>query len=235
MLIHPTNKNILAFSTTRDCKIEVPVSAPLFVPSHQVHGTVTKVIDEEFLELSPLEQALLLDGVDALCTNIPDICIAVKTADCIPVLIYDDTLHVVSAVHAGWKGTVQRIVERNIDVLVQTYGCSTANLHAIIGPGISLQSFEIGDEVYERFNEAGFPMEKIAQRFPARLPNSDVKEKWHVDLFECNRLQLIDKDIDSSNIHVANIDTFTNEAFFSARRMKECTGRIINGIICNQS
>lgn len=235
MLIHPTNNNILAFSTTRDCKLEVPVSAPLFVPSHQVHGTVTKVIDEEFMKLSPLEQVLMLDGVDALCTNIPGICIAVKTADCIPVLIYDEERCVVSAVHAGWKGTVQRIVEQNIDVLMQTYGCRAADLHAIVGPGISLQSFEVGDEVYERFGEAGFPMDKIARRFPARIQTDAVKDKWHIDLFECNRLQLMDKGVLSSNIHVADIDTFTDESFFSARRMKECTGRIINGIICNPS
>lgn len=170
----------------------------------------------------------MLDGVDALCTNIPGICIAVKTADCIPVLIYDDVLNVISAVHAGWKGTVQRIVEKNIGVLIENYGCNAANLHAIIGPGISLQSFEIGDEVYERFHKAGFPMEKLSKRFPAK----DVAlEKWHINLFECNRLQLIIQGLLPQNIHVANIDTFTNENFFSARRMKDCTGRIINGII----
>lgn len=230
MIVHPTNSGFLAFSTTLDNKIEVPVNAPLVLPSHQVHKTVTKVIDNAFLALTPLEQTLLLDGVDALCTDVPGLCIGVKTADCIPVLLYDSNKKVVSAVHAGWKGTVQRIVEKNIDVLVSTYDCCPQDLHAIIGPGISMDSFEVGDEVYEQFRNAGFDMERIAMKYPTTTPETGIKEKWHIDLWNCNRLQLINKGVLDCNIHIANIDTLTSLNFYSARRMKDCVGRIINGI-----
>ena len=59
------------------------------------------IIDEDFLRMNPLQQALALDGVDALSTSLNDVCICVRTADCIPILLWDDTTHVVSAVHAG--------------------------------------------------------------------------------------------------------------------------------------
>ena len=259
MLIHPTtNSHILAFSTTRDCIIDVPVNAPLLMPTHQVHGTKTMVIDTTFLSLSPLEQALQLHGVDALCTDIPCICIAVKTADCIPILLYTDDASVISAVHAGWKGTLQRIVEHNIDLLTRHYGIQPHQLHAVIGPGISLKSFEVGDEVYEQFQAAHFPMNQIARKYPsssrqesspsllgkagARLQTSQPHDlttsqphaKWHIDLWEANRLQLLGMGLKDGNIHVAGIDTMTTENFYSARRMKLCDGRIINGIMIKE-
>ncbi|MBQ9640779.1 MAG: laccase domain-containing protein [Bacteroidaceae bacterium] len=221
MLIHPTPNSLLAFSTTTDGQLEEPVTAPLLLPSHQVHGTSTYVIDQDFLQLTPLEQTLRLHAIDALCTDVPGICIGVKTADCIPILLYNESCTVVSAVHAGWKGTVQRIVEANICVLQNQYHTEPQQLHAIIGPGISLQSFEVGDEVYEQFQQAGFPMQQIAKRYA----------KWHIDLWEANRLQLLSKGLLPQNIHTCGIDTMTNERFFSARRLKNCPGRIINGIL----
>jgi len=227
MWIHPTPSSILAFSTTIDGRLERPVTAPLLLPSHQVHGTETFVIDDHFLSLTPLEQVQLLHGVDALCTNVPGICIGVKTADCIPLLLYNNECTVISAVHAGWKGTVRRIVEHNIDVLTRHYDTQPRQLHAIIGPGISLGSFEVGDEVYAQFQAAAFPMERIARRYPS----AQQTEKWHIDLWEANRLQLIGKGLAPENIHICGIDTLTSPNFYSARRMKDCPGRIINGIL----
>ena len=252
MLIHPTTSSILAFSTTCDCVIDESVDVPLLMPTHQVHGTQTAVIDSAFLGQSPLMQALKLHAVDALCTDIPGLCIAVKTADCIPVLLYNDEATVISAVHAGWKGTLKRIAESNIDLLVNHYGIEPRRLHAIIGPGISLDSFEVGDEVYDLFRAAGFPMDRIAQRFPtdrtAQRPNGlppnravkdlfvvhsirEAETRWHIDLWEANRLQLLGKGLKAENIHVAGVDTMTSTNFYSARRMRECPGRIINGIL----
>ncbi len=198
------------------------------MPHHQIHETETVVVDEAFLRKNPLEQALALDGVDALTTHLPNVCVAIKTADCIPVLLWSDETPVVSAVHAGWKGTLKRIVECHIDVLRSVYGIHPEHLHAIIGPGIGLESFEVGDEVYDLFAQAGFPMETLAKRYPdSRNPQA---EKWHINLWECNRLQLIEKGVNPENIHVSGIDTYTNyDRFFSARRHFD--GRIINGIM----
>lgn len=227
MHIYSTPEHITAFSTTREGDVVVDIPR-LIMPHHQVHGTTTVIVNEEFLAKNPLEQALQMDGVDALSTDLSNICIAVKTADCVPVLLWDETAHVISAVHAGWKGTLQRIVEANIDVLISTYGINPANLHAIIGPCIGPESFEVGDEVYDLFAQHGFPMDILAKRYPdSRNPEA---EKWHIDLWECNRGQLLSKGVKPENIHVSGIDTFTNyDRFFSARR--KFNGRIINGIM----
>lgn len=227
MHIYSTPTHITAFSTTRDGGVSIEIPR-LLMPLHQTHETTTVTIDEAFLSQNPLEQALALDGVDALCTHLPNICICVRTADCIPILLWDDQAHIISAVHAGWKGTQKRIVEANIEVLKTLYGTQAENLHAIIGPGIGPDSFEIGDEVYNLFAQTKFPMDKLARRYPdSRNPQA---EKWHIDLWECNRLQLIEKGVHPQNIHVSGIDTYTNyDRFFSARR--NFNGRIINGIM----
>lgn len=232
MLLYNTTKEITAFSTTREGGVSVSGIKHLVAPQHQVHGVRTLIADEAFLEKNEVEQQLLSFGCDAVCTNVPGICVAVKTADCIPVLIYDARHKVVSAVHAGWRGTVQRIVEVNLDLLAETYGTRAEDCHAIIGPGISLESFEIGDEVYEEFRAAGFPMEEIAKRFPAKPEG----EKWHIDLWEANRLQLLSKGVKAENIQVAGVDTFTHsDMFFSARKLGLKAGRIFNGIMVRES
>ena len=94
------------------------------------------------------------EDTDAVITSQPGLCVCVKTADCIPVLLYDDQERQVAAVHAGWRGTVAHIAAQTAS-LMNPQG---KHLHAIIGPGISLAQFEVGDEVYETFRQAGFPM-----------------------------------------------------------------------------
>ena len=108
------------------------------------------------------------------------------------------------------------------------YHCQTSDIKAIIAPGISIDSFEVGDEVYEAFAQAGFPMEKIAKRYPS----TDGNEKWHINLWEANRLQMIDHGIKEENISIAGICTYKqHKDFFSARRLGINSGRIFTGII----
>ena len=195
---------------------------------HQTHGSKTIVVDKEFLALTPQEQKEKLEGIDAIVTDIPQTCIGVSTADCIPVLLYDSRKSAVAAIHAGWRGTVACIAERCIDAMVKHYCSNPADIKAVIAPGISIEAFEIGDEVYDRFAECGFPMENIAARYPTATGGT----KWHIDLWEANRLQLIDKGLNEENIHISGICTYSlHSEFFSARRLGIKSGRIFNGIM----
>lgn len=165
------------------------------------------------------------DDTDAVFTDVPGLCLAVKTADCVPVLLYDRKLRSVAAIHAGWKGTVQYIVEKTI-LAMGSDGC---DLSAIIGPSISLASFEVGEEVYDRFRSEGFPMERIARRWPPAFGmQSGALGKWHIDLWDANRWIL--EQCGVSAIHTAGIDTFTSELYYSARRETINTGRNYNWI-----
>ena len=184
------------------------------VMPHQVHDCVVRRID------GPQQETL--EGVDAVMTNVPKLCIGVSTADCIPVLLYDPVHRAVSAVHAGWRGTVLRIVEKAVEAMHESYGTEVVDLQAVVGPGISLDSFEVGDEVYEQFQVAGFEMEAISRR----------DEKWHINLPECNRLQLVESGVLPSHIQMTNICTFQAcDRFFSARRLGIQSGRIFTGIL----
>ena len=189
---------------------------------HQVHLTEVVKVDEAFLRLSADERQQRFEGVDALMTDVGRVCIGVSTADCIPVLLYDPVHHAVCAIHAGWRGTVQRIVEAAVDKMTKAYGSQPQDLKVQIGPGISLDSFEVGDEVYEAFVEAGFEMPRISRR----------DAKWHIDLPLCNRLQLEGMGVPSHQVSVAPDCTFKQpETWFSARRLGIQSGRIFTGIM----
>ena len=184
------------------------------VMPHQVHDCVVRRIDGP--------QQGVIEGVDAVMTDVPQLCIGVSTADCIPVLLYDSIHRAVSAVHAGWRGAVLRIVQKAVEAMHDTYGTAPADLQAVIGPGISLDSFEVGDEVYDQFLSAGFDMQPISRR----------DAKWHIDLPMCNRLQLMEAGIPSNNIQMTNICTYQQyDRYFSARRLGIQSGRIYTGIL----
>lgn len=211
---------------TRLCRALGITSSQLVLP-HQTHSTHVLDINPAFLQASAEEQTQLLEDIDAVITQQEQLCICVSTADCIPVLLQDPVRKVVAAIHAGWRGTCARIVEHTIQVMQATYGCNPSDLKAVIGPGISLDSFEIGDEVYQAFQEGGFPMDAIAKRYPAATGT-----KWHIDLWECNRLQLLGMGVCESQIEVSGICTYKeHEQYFSARRLGIKSGRILTGIM----
>lgn len=201
---------------------------------HQVHGKVVRTITKDFFLLSEAERLEMLEGVDAVMTNVTNACLGVSTADCIPIIIYDAEHHAACAVHAGWRGTVQRIVQAGVEAMTAAYGSNPQKLCAVIGPGISLESFEVGDEVYEAFADAGFDMQRMARRFPPLTTQRSpvTKQKYHIDLWECNRQQLLDCGLSAEHIQVAGICTFQHcDDFFSARRLGISSGRIFTAFV----
>lgn len=209
-----TNRNAL-------CQ-ELGIDMQHLIMPHQTHGTEIRQIAEDFLTLPENVKSMILEGVDAVMTNVKGICIGVSTADCIPILLYAPSQNVICAIHAGWRGTVAKIVTKAIAALVMHYHVNPNELKAIIGPGISLDSFEVGDEVYEQFAAANFNMEAISQR----------KEKWHIDLPACNRIQMEEMGVKTGNIIVSDICTMKNsDEYFSARKLGIESGRIFTGIL----
>lgn len=196
------------------------------VMPHQVHLTKTALIDAAILKRTAAERQQLLDGYDALMTDVAGVCIGVSTADCIPLLLYDSEHHAVCAVHAGWRGTVARIAEQSVAAMSEAYGTCPSQLRAQIGPGISLSSFEVGDEVYEAFAEAGFDMSAISRR----------EAKWHIDLPECNRQQLLSVGVPAQAVSLSGVCTYQQpDRYFSARRLGIRSGRIFTGIMLREN
>lgn len=239
MLKYNLSENVTAFTTTkrygRDkeaiCEA-LGVPAGRFARPHQVHGCVVRQLTEaDFSTPALLEPySEIMEGVDAVIYDVREACIGISTADCIPVLCYDPEHHCAAAIHAGWRGTVQRIVSKAVGEMERVYGSNPALLRCAIGPGIEMESFEVGDEVYQAFADAQFDMTDIARRYPARNV-TDTPMKWHLDIKFCNKQQLMLAGVPEENIEMCSIDTMTDERFYSARREGAATGRILSGIV----
>ncbi|HSU65252.1 MAG TPA: peptidoglycan editing factor PgeF, partial [Tepidisphaeraceae bacterium] len=148
----------------------------------------------------------ILAEADALLEDTPGAVVAVKTADCIPVLLVDERHRAVAAVHAGWRGTVAGIVTRAAGAMRARFGTAPADLHAAIGPGIGKCCYEVGPEVAVHFGEQG---------------------RAHIDLPDANRRQLLDAGIPAGRIYSAGLCTRCRSSeFHSYRRDHDAAGRL---------
>ncbi|MCR4994679.1 MAG: peptidoglycan editing factor PgeF [Bacteroidales bacterium] len=129
----------------------------------QVHGTAIAEVTASNLDAP-------FDGIDALVTTLPNTCIGVSTADCVPLLFHDPASGAIAAVHAGWRGTVARIASHTLLYMTAHFGTNPADLRVHIGPSIGPDAFEVGDEVYAAFSAAHFPMSDIAFQRPPLHP-----------------------------------------------------------------
>lgn len=196
----------------------------LYYP-HQVHGKDILVVDEAFTALPHAEQLAALDGVDAIITHVPGIAIAVTTADCVPVVLYDAEHHAVAAIHAGWRGTVQEIVRHTIDRMKQLYGTDSAHLQAGIAPCIGVEAYEVGNEVVDALRSAGFDINYITIR-------NRSTGKMHIDLAAANADLLLRCGVELDHIEVCGICTYRNSRdFYSVRAIGSETGRFLTGVM----
>jgi polyphenol oxidase len=181
---------------------------------------------------------------DGLITATPGLLIAIQTADCIPVIIVDTKRHAVGVFHAGWRGTVKRIVEKGVGEMVRCFGSNPRDMKAAIGPGISGCCYEVGEEVCTKF-ESQFAYasslfrevkesDPVREKYPllfltARAPgHSELPKKIFLDLIEANRQQLIAAGVPKKNIESSQLCTNCHpELLFSYRAEKGKTGRMM--------
>ena len=175
----------------------------------QVHGAEIWVVDEK----SALQRGVF--EADAVVTNRRDLPIAVRTADCLPVLIFSPQKMAVAAVHAGWKSTRQRIARTTVATLHSLFGADPRGLKVVLGPCIRRDSYRVGEEFRDLFPE-------------------DVRERnggLCFDLAGANQRQLLAAGVLEENIYDCGLDTFTRPQLHSFRRDGEQAGRMINVIV----
>ena len=171
----------------------------------QVHGT--RVLDVP-PDVAP--EALAAEEADALVSTRPGRAVAVRTADCVPLLLADASGRVAAAVHAGWRGTAAGIAAAVVAHLERVHGVSAERLRAAIGPSIRVESFEVGEEV--------------AAAFPDWAVRRDLGPRPHVDLVEANRRALRAAGVPV--VDVVGGDTFAEPGrYFSYRRDGPAAGR----------
>ena len=183
----------------------------------QVHGCDVRSIAEP--EPTP--------ECDAVVTDRPGLGLIVHTADCVPMLMWAETVNAVSAVHAGWRGTLARVGKMAVEKLVSDKGASPEELHVAIGPAIRACCFEVGDEVVEAFVAGGRDKQSISRPGP--------RQRRHVDLIEDNRRQLMAAGVREERIYDSGCCTVCeNERFYSYRKEGKGVGRLM-GVIAIKS
>jgi YfiH family protein len=212
------------------------------VSLRQIHSDLIHCVDRMRADRMP-EQPLAGDG---LITDTPGLVLAVQTADCLPVVLVDRKRRAVGVFHAGWRGTVQRIVEKGVGEMRKHFGSDPRNLVAAIGPGVHGCCYEVGEEVRIRF-EAQFAYgsslfrevkesDPVREKYPllfltARAPgHGELPVKLFLDLVEANRRQLLDAGVLAKNIDAtAPCTACHTELLFSYRAEKGVTGRMMAG------
>ncbi len=181
---------------------------------------------------------------DGLITKTSGLLLAIKTADCVPVLIADSKRRVVGAFHAGWRGTVARIVEKGVGEMRRQFGSLPRDLRVAIGPCIRRCCYSVGAEVRAEFEsqfsfaddvfEEVFDSNAIHVKYPLLFLNKrapghgDLGPEIHLDLVEANRRQLLDVGVREANISVIEGCTACDtKRFFSHRGEFGKTGRMM--------
>lgn len=145
---------------------------------------------------------------DGLVTDKDNIGLMIKFADCSPIVIYDPVLKVQSILHSGWRGTVKKISKKAIDLMVNDFGSSKENLLAYIGPSIDIDSYEVGQEVYDAFSDF-----KSRDEFFYKKGS-----KYHLSMVDANLSLLLEEGINPKKIEVCRTSTYTSKEFHSSRR-----------------
>ena len=184
---------------------------------------------------------------DGLITATPGLLLAVQTADCLPVILVDAKRRAVGVFHAGWRGTVKRIVEKGVGEMLRWFGSRPRDLRAAIGPGIQGCCYEVGEEVRTKF-ESQFAYtaslfrevkesDPVREKYPllflnARAPgHGELPKKIYLDLVEANRRQLLAAGLPAKNIEASPLCTACHpDLLFSYRAEKGKTGRMMGAV-----
>ena len=177
------------------------------VPSHVGNLTTVKQVHSAVCVVAA-GPAGRLGEADGLLERRPGSVVAIKTADCIPILLVDPANRAVAVVHAGWRGTVAEIARHAVEAMHRHFGTQATDLHAAIGPGIGKCCYEVGPEVARHFGEAG---------------------RAHIDLTAANRRQLLAAGLSANRIYLDDLCTMClSREFHSYRRDREAAGRMFS-------
>ncbi len=208
------------------------------VTLRQVHSDIIRFVD------APPESQLAGDG---LITATPGLLLGIQTADCLPIILADPKRRAVGVFHAGWRGTVKRIVEKGVGEMRRHFGSRPRDLKAAIGPGIQVCCYAVGGEVREEF-ESQFAYaaklfreveesDPVREKYPmlfltARAPGHSVlPKKVFLDLVEANRQQLLTAGVPAKNIEASQLCTnCRTDLLFSYRAEKGKTGRMLGAV-----
>lgn len=184
----------------------------------QVHGTEVLVVDRALI---PADR--FTGGWDAVVTNQPGLMVAVRTADCVPVLMHDSKRGVVAAIHAGWRGAVAGIVPNTLGLLQSRFGSRPDHVRVSIGPSAGVCCYEVDEPVLESLRRQWGDWENVVR--------SRRNGNAHLDLKALVRAQALRAGVPPHSITTVNLCTICHEElFFSYRREGKVNGTMLSAI-----
>jgi len=181
----------------------------------QVHGRAVAVVGAGEAGRGARSGPDAIGGVDALVTADPDVTLVTLVADCVPVLLADPVARVVATVHAGWRGTVARVLDAALGAMADL-GSRPADVVAALGPAVDPARYQVGPEV-ARAARAG-----LGRAGAAAALRPDGAGRWHFDLWAANRGVLLDAGVPAGRVLVADVATGAPGPFFSDRERRPC-------------
>jgi YfiH family protein len=180
----------------------------------QVHGADVRGVSE------PMNPPPVCDG---LATSQKGLGLIVSTADCVPMVMWDEEKKVAAVVHTGWRGALGELAGKAVAHLTERFGSRATSLHVALGPAIGVCCYEVGDDVTQAF-ESRFA-------YAGRLFSPGPRGKSHLDLIEANREQLSRAGVPSEQVYVSDMCTSCdNQRLYSYRKEGKGVGRIMGAI-----
>lgn len=193
-----------------------------FVCANQTHSANFVQITEQQVGNGALELSTAIPDTDGLYTYERNVVISSFTADCVPVLFYNDQTNLIGAIHSGWQGTIKEITRKMLQHLKTHENCQPEDMQIIIGPAISQEKFEVDTDVYEKFKALGY-----ADDF---MYFNERTNKYHIDNQQTVKKQCESAGVPSTNITIDPMCTFNHEDGFSYRQDRG-TGRHLSFIM----
>jgi YfiH family protein len=186
-----------------------------FVFCNQAHGREVRIVTAADRGRGAFSLDNAIGNADALVTSDVGTVLVVMVADCVPIVLYDPTAHVLACVHAGWRGTVSRVVDAALEAMA-TLGARPGNVIAGLGPAIAPDGYQVGDNVADAARKSfGEQVEAVIR--------PDGTGKWLFDLWAANLLILSEAGVAGDRAHVAAIPTGAEPGhFFSDRAVRPC-------------
>jgi purine-nucleoside/S-methyl-5'-thioadenosine phosphorylase / adenosine deaminase len=197
-----------------------------FVFARQVHGSAVRVVGEADAGSGAFSLDDAIPDADALVTRSPGVLLAILTADCVPIVLYDPVAGVLACVHAGWRGTVARVSAAALAAM-QTLGSRPSQVIAGVGPAASPARYQVGADVHGAVTDAFGPA--AAADF---IRPDDVPDRWLLDLWAANRFLLLEAGVPAAQVHVTDLPTgpldptATSDGYFFSDRAARPCGRL---------
>ena len=193
------------------------ISPARLVTVNQVHGeTIVRVEESNY-------QGIRFAAADALITRERGLAIGVETADCVPLLLVDPVTPAVAAVHAGWRSTVKKIVQKTVATMRDEFGSDPRRMIAAIGPAIGPECYEVDEPVMGPVRETFSFWQKVAS------PRGN--DRWSLDLVELNRRELMQAGLSAVNVYSFGLCTSCMADLFYSFRREGRTGRMLSVVM----